>query len=202
MGRERRRVAGVVLAAGSSTRMGRNKLLFDLEGEPLVRRAVRCAAEGGLDPVMVVVGHEADRVQRALDGVEYRSVLNPDHERGINDSLRKGVAALPGEVDAVMVVLADMPLVTAAMIAAMVERYRTGTAPLVISEYDGVNAPPMLYDRTLFAELATTEAKGCGRHVVRRHQEEADTVHWPGEALTDLDVPADYDRVRALLGGS
>ncbi len=200
--RERRRVAGLVLAAGSSSRMGRNKLLFELEGEPLVRRAVRRAAAGGLDPVLVVVGHEADRVERALDGVAHRLVFNPDHERGINDSLRKGVTALSPEADAVMVMLADMPLVTAGMIAAMVERYRGGTAPLVVSEYDGVNAPPMLYDRALFEELAGTEAQGCGRHVVRRHQDEAETVQWPGEALTDLDVPADYEKVQALLAGN
>jgi molybdenum cofactor cytidylyltransferase len=182
--------------------MGRNKPLFDVEGEPLVRRAVRRAAAGGLIPVLVVVGHEADRVQHALDGVSHRLVPNPDHERGITDSLRKGVAALPPEADAVMVVLADMPLVTAAMIAEMVERYRGGTAPLVISEYDGVNAPPMLYDRSLFEELAGTEAQGCGRHVVRRHQGEADTVRWPGAALTDLDVPDDYEKMLALLAGT
>jgi molybdenum cofactor cytidylyltransferase len=92
-----------------------------------------------------------------------------------------------------------MPLVTTAMIATLVERYRTSGAPLVISDYGGVNAPPMLYDRSLFDELLSMQGEGCGKQVVKRHRAEALSVVWPQEALTDLDVPEDYDRVKALL---
>ena len=79
------------------------------------------------------------------------------------------------------------------MIATLVERYRTSTAPLVISDYGGVNAPPMLYDRSLFDELGSMQGEGCGRQVVKRHRAEALAVSWPSDALTDLDVPDDYD---------
>ncbi len=192
-------IAGVVLAAGASTRMGRNKLLFDIEGEPLVRRAVTHALAAGLDPVIVVLGHEADRVQRELVGLPCRTVLNADYALGVNGSLKTGVAAVPPDAGAVVVVLADMPFVTGDMIATLVARYRAGTAPLVISDYAGVNAPPMLYDRVLFGELQTMEGEGCGRQVVRRHRHEAIAVEWSADALTDLDVPEDYERVRALL---
>src|SRR5580693_4925546 len=125
-------VAGIVLAAGASTRMGDNKLLFDLEGEPVVRRAVRRALDAGLDPVITVLGHEAERVRRELDGLapRRRIVVNPDFARGINGSLKTGIAALPATAAAVVVMLADMPLVTSEMIAELVARYRETSAPL------------------------------------------------------------------------
>jgi molybdenum cofactor cytidylyltransferase len=193
-------VAGVVLAGGSSTRMGENKLLFDLDGESVVRRVVRQAAAAGLDPVIVVLGHEADLVRRELDDLDPRCriVVNADYERGINSSLKTGIAALPANSAAVVVMLADMPLVTSEMIATLVAQYRASAAPLVISDYEGVNAPPMLYDRVLFDELRVMEGEGCGRQVVRRHQARAAVVAWPVDVLTDLDVPSDYERVRSL----
>ncbi len=194
-------VAGVVLAAGSSSRMGKNKLLFDLDGEPVVRRAVCRAAAAGLDPVIAVLGHEAELVRRELDGLAppCRIVVNPDYTRGINSSLKAGIVALPASASAAVVLLADMPFVTPEMIATLVARYRATGAPLVISDYDGVNAPPMLYDRALFPELQTMEGEGCGKVVVRRHRTEAVVVAWPAIALTDLDVPGDYERVRSGL---
>jgi molybdenum cofactor cytidylyltransferase len=193
-------VAGIVLAAGTSTRMGRNKLFMELEGDTLVRRTVDRVAKAGLDPLIVVLGHEADRVREALDGVRFQPVVNPDYERGVNSSLRAGMhAASESAARAAVVVLADMPFVTTEMIATLVETYRRSDAPLVISEYDGVNAPPMLYDRSLFPELAASEGQGCGKHVVKRHRHEAAAVSWPAEALTDLDAPEDYERVKASL---
>jgi CTP:molybdopterin cytidylyltransferase MocA len=85
------------------------------------------------------------------------------------------------------------------MIETLVATYRRSHPPLVISDYDGVNAPPMLYDRSLFSELAMSEGQGCGKHVVKRHRREAQSVSWPVQALTDLDVPEDYERVKALV---
>ena len=84
-----------------------------------------------------------------------------------------------------------MPRVTAEMITALVERYRETAAPLVVSEYGGVHAPPTLYDRSLFAEIREMRGEGCGRQVVRRHREEASAVAWPADRLADVDVPAD-----------
>jgi molybdenum cofactor cytidylyltransferase len=193
-------VAGVVLAAGTSSRMGQNKLFMEIEGEPLVRRMVARAAKAGFDPLIVVLGHEADRVRDALAGVIYQPVLNAEYERGVNSSLRAGIhAAAATPARAAVVVLADMPLVTTAMIETLIAKYRAGSAPLVISDYGGVNAPPILYDRSLFGELAVSEGQGCGKHVVKRHRDEAESVSWPVEALTDLDVPDDYQRVKTSM---
>jgi molybdenum cofactor cytidylyltransferase len=194
-------LAGIVLAAGSSTRMGRNKLLLELDGEPLVRRAVRAALDGSLGQVVVVLGHEAERVREALAGLPCHPVLNPDHAAGVRLSLQVGVRQVPAEAAAAMVILADMPFVTSAMIEAVADRYRQGGAPLVVSEYGDVNAPPTLYDRALFPELLTMGGEGCGKQVVRQHKHEAAVVRWPEAALSDIDVPEDYERVRAQLVG-
>lgn len=190
-------VAGVLLAAGTSSRMGRNKLLFELEGESVLRRAAKRALAGGLAPLLVVLGHEADRAGAELAGLECRTVLNPDYQSGINSSLKSGVAALPEHVAGAMVLLADMPYVSADMIAGLIRRFRTTAAPLVISDYGGVNAPPMLYDRALFSELLAMTGEGCGRQVVRRHRVEAEVLAWPTSALSDLDLPEDYEKALA-----
>jgi molybdenum cofactor cytidylyltransferase len=199
-GRAQVDVAGILLAAGTSSRMGSNKLFFRLNGESVLRGAVRRALDGGVSPLLVVLGHEAERAACELTGLDCRAVINPFYEQGINSSLKTGVAALPAGTPAAMVMLADMPLVSAAMIAAMIRRYRTTAAPLVISDYEGVNAPPMLYDRALFSELGAMAGEGCGRQVVKRHRDQAEVLSWPAAALADLDVPEDYARIGGEAG--
>jgi molybdenum cofactor cytidylyltransferase len=190
-------VAGILLAAGLSSRMGSNKMLFELEGESVLRRAARRALDAGLSPLVVVLGHEADRVWRELEGLSCEWVLNPLYEQGINSSLKAGIRMVRDlGATAALVMLADMPFVTTAMIAAMVARFRASTAPLAISDYAGVHAPPMVYDQSLFAELLAMEGEGCGRQVVKRHKHEAEVLPWPESALQDLDVPEDYARLK------
>jgi molybdenum cofactor cytidylyltransferase len=195
------RVAAVVLAAGSSIRMGRNKLLLELGGETLVRRAVRAAAAGA-DDVVVVLGHDEPRMRAELAGLACTPVVNPDHEEGAGTSVRTGVRRLAADADAIVVALADMPFVTAEMIATLARRYRETRPLLVVSHYGDVQAPPTLYDRALFAELLRIPDERGAREVARRHEREAVVVRWPERALRDVDVPADYERVRAELGGS
>ncbi len=200
-------VAAIVLAAGMSTRMGRNKLLLELSGEPVVRRAVRRALSAGLSPVVVVTGHESARVAQAIGelATECRVIVNDDHARGVNSSLRAGIAALPASAVAAVVILADMPFVTSEMLTGLVSTYRASargasTTALVISDYAGVNAPPMLFDRALFPELQRDEGEGCGRAVVARHRAAGMVLHWPAEALHDVDLPDDYERAARSEG--
>jgi molybdenum cofactor cytidylyltransferase len=195
-------VAGVVLAAGTSSRMGRNKLLLDLGGQTVLRRAVSTALDAGLEPVLVVLGHESDRARGELQGLAAEVVFNPGYAEGIHSSVRTGIGAVPARCNAAVVLLADMPLVDARMIRTLVDRYRAGAAPLVVSEYEGVDAPPILYDRGLFPELRALEGEGCGKRVVRAHTAEAVRVRWPARALTDLDRPEDLELVRTELGGA
>jgi molybdenum cofactor cytidylyltransferase len=191
-------VAAVVLAAGSSSRMGTNKMLLELGGETVLRRAVRTAREAGLDPAVVVTGHQADRTRAQVADLDCVLVHNDEHEVGIHTSVRAGIAGLPSSTDAAVVMLADMPFVTARMLRDLVKRYRESDAPLVISTYGDVNAPPMLYDRSLFGELAVMQRR-CGKEVIARHRDEARVLRWPQGALADLDTPEDYDRIAAEI---
>ncbi len=122
-------VAGILLAAGMSSRMGSNKMLFELDGESVLRRAAKRALAGGLSPLVVVLGHESDKTARELEGLPCEWALNPLYEQGINSSLKSGIMAVQGmKAQAALVMLADMPFVTAEMIAAMIDRYRTTAA--------------------------------------------------------------------------
>jgi molybdenum cofactor cytidylyltransferase len=196
---EEKVVAAVVLAAGASTRMGRNKLLLELEGETLVRRAVRAAVDAGLGQVVVVLGHDQERVRSELVGLPCQIVVNADYARGAGTSVHAGVRQAAA-ADAVVIVLADMPLVSAAMIAALAARYRATGAPLVVSHYGDAHprtqAPPTLFDRRLLAELISIDDDQCGKRVVQNHQAEAEVLTWPASTLRDVDLPGDYEAVR------
>lgn len=197
-------IAGIVLAAGASTRMGENKMLMRLEGETLVRRAARRALAAGLSPVIVVLGHEADRARAELDGLPVDVVLNPDFTGPTSGSLHRGIDRLGPEISSLMIVLADMVLVTDEMLRALTAEI--GEAPLAVSRYGDVLAPPLLFRRPLFGELRAWTGEGCGKAVVKRHLDEARFVDWPEAALTDVDTPADFRaavaRIVAGHGGS
>ena len=188
------KVAGIVLAAGRSTRMGRNKLLLRFEGESLVRRAARTALQAGLDPVLVVVGHEAERVGAELAGLPCLAVPNGRHDLGMNTSIDAGVGAVPADADAAIVLLADMPLVTAEMLRTLVARHRATGAALVASRYGAAVAPPALYGRAVLHELEGGQGDGRGRELLRRRREEVAWVDWPAAALADVDEPGDLPR--------
>ena len=193
----RERVAGVVLAAGTSSRMGENKLLLRLGGQSVLRRAVLTAATAGLDPVLVVLGHDADRTRAEVQDLPCTPVLNPRYAEGPHTSLRAGAAALPESCAAAVVLLADMPRVSPAMVERLVALHRSG-ARLVVSHYEGVDAPPVLYDHTFFDELGALEDPASGKAILARHPSELVRVSFPRHALVDLDVPDDLAAVGAM----
>jgi molybdenum cofactor cytidylyltransferase len=188
-------VAAVLLAAGASRRMGRNKLLLTVDGEPMVRRAARRALEAGLSPVIVVLGHEAENVRAALAGLDVLFVVSPDPTGPTSASLHEGLRALGPAAPATVVMLSDMVHVTAAMLRALVDASRRSGAPLEVSRYGDVLAPPLLFTRPLWPELMAWQGEGCGKAVVRAHQREAGMHDWPAAALDDVDTPDDYARL-------
>ena len=185
--------AAIVLAAGASRRMGCNKMLLELDGKPLVRHAVERALAARLSPVVVVLGHQAEQTRAALDDLPCIFTTNPGYTGPISGSLHCGLEALPEEIDAAVVMLADMPLVTAAMLEAVALAL---PAPLAVSRYGDVLAPPLLFRRELFAELLEWHGEGCGKQVVMQHQDEATYLDWPVEALADVDTLDDAERAR------
>ena len=189
----RERVAAVILAAGASTRMGRNKLLLPVDGDPMVRRAARRALDADLAPVVVVIGHEGDRVRELLAELDVTFAVSPDPAGPTSASLHAGLRTLGPAVTAAVVMRADMVNVPEERLRALVDASARGEAPLGVSRYGDVLAPPLLFRRALWPELLAWTGEGCGKAVVRAHDAEAGIHDWPAAVLQDIDTPADYD---------
>jgi molybdenum cofactor cytidylyltransferase len=198
------RVAAIVLAAGASRRMGtgRSKMLLELEGESLVRRAARRARDAGLSPVVVVLGHESERVREQLGGLGCDYVVNPDFTGPTSGSLHLGLRRLGADSDAAVIMLGDMVLVSEPMLTGLVAAARGGDAPLVVSRYGAVTAPPLLFRRPLFDELLAWTGEGCGKAVVQSHRNEALFLEWSPALLSDVDTADDFEAVAALVAKS
>jgi molybdenum cofactor cytidylyltransferase len=176
--------------------MGTNKMLLEIAGEAIVRRAARRALDAGCAPVVVVTGHQGDRVRTALDGLEILFVESADPLGPTSGSLHAGLRALPAAVEATMVLLADMVAVTTPMLRSLIAGSIDANAPLAVSRYADVLAPPLLFRRALWPELLAWTGEGCGKAVVQAHLAEAVVRDWPTETLDDVDTPADYLRAQ------
>lgn len=185
-------VAGILLAAGASRRMGQTKQLLPIDGRPMVRRAAETLRDAGCSPLVVVTGHDAEAVEAALFGLDIRAVRIADPTAPTSHSLHAGLRALGSEVSATVVLLADMVHVTAVMVRALTLADAAGEAPLQLSRYGDVPAPPLLFRRELWPELLAWTGEGCGKQVVRAHMHEAGVHDWPLDALRDIDTPEDY----------
>lgn len=192
-------VGAVVLAAGSSSRMGTPKQLLLFHGQTLLRRSALAALGAGCHPVIVVTGAHAAQTRGELRGLDVREVLNTRWETGMASSVRAGVEALTeadAETEAVVLMLCDQPYVTAEVVAALVAAHRATRSPVVASQYGGGFGVPALFGRPLFAELARLEGRSGAKQVIERHASEARFVPFP-QGEIDLDTPDDFSRLLA-----
>lgn len=190
-------IAAVVLAAGTSSRMGAHKLLLRLEGESLIRRVVRTLREVPVRDVVVVVGYDRAAVEAELTGLDVRFARNENYALGMGSSFAAGVRALDDGVEAALFVLADRPFVTVDLYRRLLESYRRTRAPLVAGSYDGIVAPPHVVRRDLFAQVGND---GVGiRPLLEQLGTAAVVLDFPREALFDIDEPADFERAQGLV---
>jgi CTP:molybdopterin cytidylyltransferase MocA len=190
-------ISAILLAAGTSSRMGVPKLLLPLGGEPIVRRTARQLCQSGYDEVVVVSGSEQARIRQALEGLPVRHAHNPDFATGMGSSFRTGVEQLPAESEAAMFALADQPFVTPADYRALLDMWRLQRPLIVGARFGEVTAPPHLFARRLYPELAALEHGA--RSLLRRYADAMVVLHFPAERLLDIDTPADYERATALV---
>jgi molybdenum cofactor cytidylyltransferase len=197
-------IAAVVLAAGRSTRMGGpNKLLAEIGGRALVRIAAEQALASRARPVIVVTGHERERVEAALKGLPVRLVHNPDFAQGLGSSVRTGVAAVPAEADGAIVCLGDMPQVDAALIDRLIAAFAPEQGALaVVPTIDGQRGNPVLWSRRFFPDLMAIEGDVGARHLIGRYGEAVVEVPVTGKgALVDVDTPEALEGVKAEIEG-
>ena len=189
-------VSAVVLAAGASTRMGGQKLLLPFGGEPLIRRSVRQVCAAGFDDILIVLGSDHEATLAALEGLAVRHAINMQFASGMGSSFRTAVDHL-SESDAAMFALADQPFVTTNEYRTVLETYRQHAPPIVSVRYGEVMAPPHLFEREFFPELA--QLQHGARSVLHRHSERTMVLHFPPDLLVDVDTPGDYELAKSRL---
>lgn len=201
------RVAGLILAAGRSRRMGPlNKVLAEVDGTPMVIAAIRSFREAGVDPVLVVTGHEADEIEAALAGAPVEVVRNPRYEDGMGTSVAEGVAALEEIVDGVLIGLADMPRVSADTVRRLLQAFEAaapGDASVWVPVHRGKRGNPVLWSAFFFPELETLAGDIGGRALLSDHAEAVHEVPVddPG-VLLDVDTRDALDRARSEGSGA
>jgi molybdenum cofactor cytidylyltransferase len=189
-------ISAVMLAAGASTRMGVQKLLLPVGGEPLVRRAVRKVVDAGFGDVLVVVGSDWAAVLTALDGLPVRHAVNEEYASGMGSSFRTAVAHLDGSA-AAMFALADQPFVTTNEYRTVLDTYRQHSPAIVSVRYGDVTAPPHLFEREFFPELS--QLQHGARPVLERHRDRTLVLQFPPDLLLDIDTPEDYELAKSRL---
>ncbi|MEJ1156780.1 molybdopterin-binding/glycosyltransferase family 2 protein [Prosthecomicrobium sp. N25] len=196
-----RRIAAVVLAAGRSTRMGGpNKLLATIDGKPLVRRAAGAACGSRAASVTVVTGHMAEAVAAALEGLDVTIVHNPDYAEGLSTSMKAGIAAVPADAEAAVVLLGDMPQVTAAIVDRLIAAYDPARGALaVVATAEGRRGNPTLISRRFFPDLMAVSGDVGARQVLQGYPEAVVEVELGEAAGLDLDTPEALRRAGGTL---
>ena len=190
-------VAGILLAAGQGSRLGRPKALIEIDGQALVTRGIGLLRNGGADPVIVVTG------AARLDLPDVIAVHNPDWRTGMGSSLRAGLAALPDSAQAVVVALVDQPLITPEAVRRLIAAFQAG-AVVAVASYRGRPRNPVLVARAHWAAVATAAVGDTGARPFLRGNPELVTAVECGDAgrPDDLDTSADLDRITDLISGT
>ena len=191
----------ILLAAGASSRMrGRDKLLEDIDGAPLLRRQAMRAIDATLGPVLITLPPEPHPRRDVLAGLNVTQLAVPDAALGMSRSLRRALAQVPENADAVMVLLADLPELTTGDLMAVLNAV-TGDGDALIwrgTTSQGAPGHPIVFARSLFKELAMITGDTGGANVVARHLDRTVFIRLPGNrALLDLDTPEDWAAWRA-----
>jgi molybdenum cofactor cytidylyltransferase len=189
------RVGAVILAAGEARRFGSQKLLAPFEGRALVEHVIAAANESSLADVVVVVGADADQVARVAMG-RARVVENPDYAAGLSSSIKAGLNALANDIDAAVVLLGDVPGVTAALIEALIAKHKETGNAAVVSRWNGRRSPPALLHRELF-EAAMVLRGDVGMRDALAGRDDVAVVDVKPDlgALGDVDTPEDQIRI-------
>ncbi|MFC0241463.1 NTP transferase domain-containing protein [Rhodopseudomonas telluris] len=191
-----RNVAAIILAAGRSTRMGGpNKLLAELSGKPLVRivaeQVIASKAASKAARPIVVTGHQADKVEAALAGLDLSFVHNPDYADGLASSVKTGIAAVGENADGAVVCLGDMPLIDTQLLDRLIDAFDPDRGALIVVPVaDGRRGNPVLWSRRFFGELMTLGGDVGARHLIAKHAEAVTEVPVDGRgAFVDIDTP-------------
>ncbi len=190
------KIAGIILAAGGSSRFGQPKLLLPWRGETIIRHVVQNALAAGLKPVVVVAGEQTPEIRRELADLEIVLVCNPDWEEGQSTSVRVGLQALGEDVGGAAFLLGDQPQIPPRLAQSLIEAHAVSLAPIIAPLVIGQRGNPVLFDRCTFDDLMTLRGDVGGRSLFSKYPTEWVLWHDPS-VLLDIDTPEDYARLLA-----
>ncbi|WP_300456806.1 nucleotidyltransferase family protein [Desulfobacula sp.] len=191
-----KKIAGIILAAGSGSRMGRTKQLLPFGKTTLLGQVIQHAKASRLHDIIVVLGHDADKICQTLDLSGTRVIRNTAYAKGQSTSLIKGLEIVSPVCDAAMFLLGDQPLVTATIINRLVDAFETSVAPIVIPYCNGIRGNPVIIARPLFSHLASLSADTGARVLFEAFKTSIRKVLFQDDAiLVDVDTMADYERL-------
>jgi molybdenum cofactor cytidylyltransferase len=192
----KKEVAAIILAAGSSSRLGQSKQLLSIEGEPLITRTIKEVLGSDVNKAVVVLGANADVHKQAIAHLDCEIVINTDWSGGMGTSIAMGVRHLlktDPNLHAVIFCVCDQPLMTRALLNKILEKYAEGRHSIVASFYEGSEGVPALFAREHFEELLTIDQQAGAKQVLRKNASILSRVDFP-EGAFDIDTPEDYER--------
>jgi molybdenum cofactor cytidylyltransferase len=187
----------IVLAAGLSRRMGRPKLLLDLRGRPVIRQTLERLVAADMDEILVVVGPEHAALERALDGLRVRFVVNPTPEAGQGSSVSAGIHALSAETTTALIALGDQPGISVDVIRKLRDALETPGKSIAAPRYSDGLGNPVIFAIAVFPELAALPGDRGARAVVEKDSSRLAVVEVAHPMPRDLDTPEDYERLSA-----
>lgn len=201
-----KRLSCVLLAAGLSSRMGKqNKLLIDIQGQPLVRRTASTLAsysyeENGFEEIIVVLGHEANLVREALKGLPVQIVVNEDYQEGQMTSVHAGMRALSKDCDGIMICLSDLVLLEHSDLKAMHLAFDECETAILVPQYKGERGNPIILARSQREAIIAGEKNlGC-RKLIQKRPEEVTVFEARNDHLSvDLDTPEALEAFRQRI---
>jgi molybdenum cofactor cytidylyltransferase len=190
-------IAGIVLAAGGSIRLGKPKQILPWRGKPLIRNIINTALRANLDPIIVVTGAFENQVLDALDGLPVQAASNLNWQKGQSTSIKTGLLALPPETGATVFLLVDQPLVTDMLIRRMIDLHSETLSPIIAPMIDGRRANPVLFDRITFMDFMKLVGDTGGRALFSSYQ--VSWLDWYDSNIAlDIDTLEDYEQLLDL----
>ncbi|MFN6087802.1 MAG: NTP transferase domain-containing protein [Cyclobacteriaceae bacterium] len=195
-----REIAILLLAAGSSSRLGRSKQLVSIKGQPLLLKSMNAAIETGIENIIVVLGANEQEHHQVIKDARVHVVVNADWKKGMGSSLKTGLSYLlqqTPKTEAVITMVCDQPLITSDQLKKLIAEHESSRSTIVASFYQGVAGVPVLFDRTLFSELLSMPDEAGAKKIIQQHPHLVKTVPFPGG---EIDIDTDDDLKKFSLG--
>jgi molybdenum cofactor cytidylyltransferase len=196
-------IAAVLLAAGRSERMGAFKPLLPFGGKTVIENCIEYLSDGGVESIVVVLGHRADDVRKQLANTSVRFVVNPDPESEMSVSIACGVRLLPEHTRATVIALTDQPAIPSEVVATLIDEWKTTGAKLIVPEYDGRGGHPVLVDLAFREELLALDQKRGLRALFDAQREQVRCVLVESPYIArDIDTWDDYRTLHQEVFGT